>query len=327
MQNSIKIDFYPLEYVEDEKLKYAVVIASYRGKWIFVRQKGKKTWEIPAGRKEPTEDILKTACREIAEETGALEFKMKPVMVYSVKDSFGLNYGQLFYCKIDSLSDQLEYEIEEICFSEKIPENLSYPLIQPILFEKVRKTVAGSKKIRVFLGIKLSGSLKSQIESYQSRLKEHSLKAKWKDPENFHITIKYLGDIEADMIPKIDGVMKNIKSSVINLRVSEISAFKKKEKLRVIYLSLEGDLNQLNKLYEKVEMTMNNLGFKLENRSYTPHITLAQDVTLTEKLEGLKSTIENPQFEPIKVESITLFESKQENGKRKYVSLKDYSLT
>ena len=78
----LQVNFY--ERAEDELLKFAVVISRHNGKWVFCKHKERDTYEIPGGRREPGETIDETANRELREKTGALEFKIEPVCVYSV---------------------------------------------------------------------------------------------------------------------------------------------------------------------------------------------------------------------------------------------------
>lgn len=78
----IEVKFY--EEVKDEKLKYAVIATRYNGKWGFCRHKDRKTLEIPGGHREKGESIIDTAKRELYEETGAINYTIEPISVYSV---------------------------------------------------------------------------------------------------------------------------------------------------------------------------------------------------------------------------------------------------
>lgn len=135
----ITVNFDNLNTVENSKLKFAVIMARYNRKWIFVKHKLRSTWEIPGGHRENNEDINTTASRELVEETGAKDFKITPVCIYSVNRGGIESFGQLFYSEIESL-DELPYsEIGEIRLFDTLPENLTYPLIQPYLFDRVEK--------------------------------------------------------------------------------------------------------------------------------------------------------------------------------------------
>ena len=118
-------------------------MANYDGRWIFCKHRERETYEIPGGHREENEIILDTAKRELQEETGAIDFKIEPISIYSVirKNSINSNgnetFGMLFYAEIHTIKKTLENEIEKIELFEKIPINLTYPEIQPYLYNKV----------------------------------------------------------------------------------------------------------------------------------------------------------------------------------------------
>lgn len=79
----LEIKFY--DTIDDSLLKFAVIIAKTDEKWVFCKHKERDTYEVPGGHREPNEDILYTAKRELYEETGAVDFEITPLFVYSVK--------------------------------------------------------------------------------------------------------------------------------------------------------------------------------------------------------------------------------------------------
>lgn len=136
-KNMIKVNFYDLNTIEDSKLEFAVIMAKYNNKWIFSKHKQRNTWEIPGGHREKFEGISDCASRELIEETGANEFKLIPLCIYSVeKEGVIIDYGQIFCAEIESLNKLPDFEIEKIEFFDDIPDNLTYPLIQPFIFKK-----------------------------------------------------------------------------------------------------------------------------------------------------------------------------------------------
>lgn len=137
----MEIEFYDRNIIDNEKLLYAIVVSRYKDKWIFVKHKERDTWEIPAGHREPNEDINYTAERELFEETGAKEFKITYVNDYSLNINGEKSYAALFYAEIYSLGELPNFEIGEAKEFDDIPNNLTYSNIQPYLFNKVKDEI------------------------------------------------------------------------------------------------------------------------------------------------------------------------------------------
>ncbi|MEG0775341.1 NUDIX domain-containing protein [Clostridium sp.] len=137
----VKVNYYDLNTIEDNKLLFAVIMTRLNGQWIYVRHKDRNTWEIPGGHREENENINDTASRELFEETGATKFRLIPICTYAVEKDENVNYtesfGQLFYAEVETLDTQLYFEISEIKLFDEIPDNLTYPAIQPFLHKKV----------------------------------------------------------------------------------------------------------------------------------------------------------------------------------------------
>ncbi len=137
----VEVKFY--DEIDDKLLKFAVIIAKTDDKWVFCKHRERETYEVPGGHRENGENILDTAKRELYEETGALEYNIKPVCAYSVTvlDNFDSkeSYGMLYFANILSFENELHSEIERILITEQLLENWTYPLIQPKLVEEARR--------------------------------------------------------------------------------------------------------------------------------------------------------------------------------------------
>ena len=138
--SDITVNFHETEPMPDEFLKFAVIAARYNGKWVFCRHKERDTYEIPGGHRESGESIDDTAKRELIEETGAIEFDITPVNVYSVTIDGATTFGKLYFAEIFALGLlSSKSEIAEIYHFDKLPEKLTYPAIQPELYRKTQK--------------------------------------------------------------------------------------------------------------------------------------------------------------------------------------------
>ncbi len=131
----LKVNFY--KSAEDELLEFAVIVSVYNGKWVFCKHKNRTTYECPGGHREQNETIYETAKRELWEETGAKKYNLKPVCVYSVKNESTETYGMLYFADILEFEELPHREIERIELFDKLPAEWTYPLIQPLLIEKV----------------------------------------------------------------------------------------------------------------------------------------------------------------------------------------------
>ncbi len=136
----LEVNFY--DTVDDELLKFAVIISQSNGKWVMCKHKERDTYEVPGGHREEGEDILETAKRELQEETGAVKFDIEQLCVYSVTGKNSINengeetFGLLCFAEIRDFSGELHCEMEKVVLMDELPENWTYPLIQPKLIEK-----------------------------------------------------------------------------------------------------------------------------------------------------------------------------------------------
>ncbi len=141
----MKVNFY--DEVDDAELKFAVIMTKYKDKWVFCKHRERETYEMPGGHREAGETINEAAVRELQEETGAIDFEIRPVSVYSVTGKTRTNqsgaesFGMLFFAEVQSFKGTLENEIEKIEFFDKMPEKLTYPEIQPDLYDKVMESI------------------------------------------------------------------------------------------------------------------------------------------------------------------------------------------
>ncbi len=137
----MKVQFHELGSIADQELRFAVIGTRYKGRWVFVKHRLRDTWEMPGGHREPGESIDQTASRELSEETGAEEFQLTAVCEYSVLRGDQPSYGRLFLAMVDRFGPLPDSEIGCIELFDLIPQELTYPEIQPMLQEKLNRIV------------------------------------------------------------------------------------------------------------------------------------------------------------------------------------------
>lgn len=139
----MQVNFY--DHVDDALLKFAVIISKSNGKWVFCKHKDRDTYEVPGGHRESGELIIDTAKRELKEETGAIKFSIKPICVYSVvgktraNDTGEETYGMLYFAEIGKFETELHSEMEAVVLLDELPNEWTYPLIQPLLIQEYER--------------------------------------------------------------------------------------------------------------------------------------------------------------------------------------------
>ena len=119
--------------------KYVVVLSRYRGKILLSRHRDRSTWETQGGHIEPGETPLEAARRELFEESGALEFDIRPVFDYWAGDDKSGASGQVFAAEIRRLGPMPNSEMAEVRTFDQVPPNVTYPAITPEIFASLEE--------------------------------------------------------------------------------------------------------------------------------------------------------------------------------------------
>jgi 8-oxo-dGTP diphosphatase len=125
--------------IESRKLNYVVMGARYQEKWIFVRHRERTTWEMVSGHIEAGETADQAAVRELSEEAGVVNSTMKPLCDYEVEVKGKKEYGRFYGVKVSELDPLLEHETEELVLADTLPDDLTYPEVHALLFQRALK--------------------------------------------------------------------------------------------------------------------------------------------------------------------------------------------
>ena len=136
---TMRCKVYELGFLEE--YKYVVVLSEYNGKIVLSRHKERTTWETQGGHIEQGETPLDAAKRELYEESGAVDFEIKPLCDYRAwneETGHGAN-GVVFHAVIREFGAIPDSEMAEIQEFTELPENLTYPAITPVLFDHLMR--------------------------------------------------------------------------------------------------------------------------------------------------------------------------------------------
>ncbi|MEM4336407.1 MAG: RNA 2',3'-cyclic phosphodiesterase [Candidatus Woesearchaeota archaeon] len=128
--------------------------------------------------------------------------------------------------------------------------------------------------MRLFIAINFN-----EFADYFIKLQKQLPEAKHTFAKDFHLTLKFLGEVDDNKLEEIKKILSEIKFRSFNCETTELGYFNKKF-LRVIFVSLNCSEN-IEKLQKKIDAALSNL-FKKEN-NFTPHITIARVKIVTNK--------------------------------------------
>lgn len=134
--------------VKDSDLQFVIMLCKYNEKIVLCKHKDRDTYECPGGRRENYETIIETAKRELYEETGAVEYNLKILSNIAIKGFDGVienkktKYGCILLSKILKIEKMPKYEIDCIKFFKEIPNDWTYPEIEPVIFKKYVKELS-----------------------------------------------------------------------------------------------------------------------------------------------------------------------------------------
>ena len=164
--------------------------------------------------------------------------------------------------------------------------------------------------MRAFIAVDLEDEgIRKSLEEVQRVMKRTGAIMKLVEPRNFHITLKFLGEIEDSLVPRIERTLReSIAFRPFEISLKGLGAFPHPSRPRVVFVHVVSDV--MPRLMEAVDKAMNTLGFELETRGYVPHLTIARVKARGYLLTDVIERFEDREFGKMVVKEIRLKRSK-----------------
>ena len=174
--------------------------------------------------------------------------------------------------------------------------------------------------LRLFVGIGFPPELKLRLSLLSSGVPG----AKWVDPGNFHVTLRFIGEISEDLAADIDDALSRLRARRFTLQMAGTGVFG--DKPRSLWAGIERS-PELVGLRDKIEQALIRVGLPPEPRKFSPHVTLARlrDPPL-DKLRDFLTTHARFRADPLAVEAFSLIASFQTKAGSVYEDQADYPL-
>ena len=132
--------------------------------------------------------------------------------------------------------------------------------------------------IRTFIAIHLTEEVRPEVGRAVEILKPHTQGIRWVSPENLHLTLRFLGDVEAGRMPEVHQAVAVAAAEMTSfaLHLGRFGAFPGLNSPRVLWIGLEGDVEILWELQRRIEEALVGRGFPEEGNPFSPHLTLGR---------------------------------------------------
>jgi len=173
------------------------------------------------------------------------------------------------------------------------------------------------EQIRCFIAIELTEEIRAGLSRLQAKLKSaNPPSVKWVDPRSTHLTLKFLGSVDADMTSLITEAIGEASYGIppFHLEVKGLGVFPNLRRVQVAWVGISGEIDKLTQLQKRIESNLAGLGFAPEERAFTPHLTLARvrEQASPDERQELGQLITDTKFEAVytfPVDAISLMQS------------------
>ncbi len=194
-------------------------------------------------------------------------------------------------------------------------------------------TAGPAEPQRLFVAVELAPAVREALAELQARLRGCGLDTlRWVRPPGIHLTLKFLGETPSDRLPAVRQALARSVAGAVPHRLSlgSLGTFGGRRGPQVLWVALEGDLEPLGLLQQRVEQELEGAGFDRERREFAPHLTLARvrpesARALAARIAEALQLVRVPPAE-IEVRQVTLMRSTLQSGGAVYQQLAAFAL-
>jgi 2'-5' RNA ligase len=182
--------------------------------------------------------------------------------------------------------------------------------------------------LRLFVAVLLPDSWLTVLSDIQNRLHDRAPRLRYVRPEGIHLTLKFLGEVSVDRVAAIERALDTAasRSTPFTLSLGSPGIFGPPRRPRVVWIGIDGDRAGLGHVQQEVETAMASVGFRPDERGFSPHLTIAR---VPERLPsgevggiaGAVQSLSAPASPPHTVTSFALMRSELGHGGARYTAL------
>jgi RNA 2',3'-cyclic 3'-phosphodiesterase len=186
--------------------------------------------------------------------------------------------------------------------------------------------------VRLFVALEIPRAVRDNLAALINKLRAADAspsknKARWVRPENLHVTLKFIGNVDAGNLDAIRAALAEVCSgSAVELHFRGLGFFPNERRPHVLWAGIEASPN-LATLAAEIDARLEKLGIPSETREYSPHLTLARfdPPGISEKLRAAVQENAAREFGAARSGEFHLFESKTRPTGAEYTRLSSFS--
>lgn len=132
--------------------------------------------------------------------------------------------------------------------------------------------------LRTFIAVELPNDIHDSLQKLKNNIKDSMPDVRWTKYGNVHLTLKFLGDIEPSKVDMISVSIQNVANefSPFTMSLARIGAFPNSRKPSIIWVGIEEGSGEVIQIANRIESSMEKLGFAKEKRPFRPHLTIGR---------------------------------------------------
>jgi len=177
--------------------------------------------------------------------------------------------------------------------------------------------------VRLFVAIEIPEEVRAAFAALLKEFRGIAPQVKWVRAENLHVTLKFVGETEQAKLGAVENALSAIRSEQpVKLEFRGLGFFPNEKRPRVFWVGMEASAN-LKSLAADIDHTAHRLGFSLEERPFTPHLTLArfQPPGIAPKLREAIQARNRQSFGALTTREFHLIESKLKPSGAEYTTV------
>jgi RNA 2',3'-cyclic 3'-phosphodiesterase len=132
--------------------------------------------------------------------------------------------------------------------------------------------------MRTFIAIEIPSEVKSALAALQTELRRAGADVSWTKPENIHLTLNFLGEVDERRIGEVENicVASAAEFQPFTLGLNDTGVFPNARQPRVLWVGLAGEIGKTSEMRKRLDDGLALIGFEREEKDFRPHLTIGR---------------------------------------------------